>query len=80
MYHGSDRLSREIHVGQGLEEDDFLSVQDSFGDNPFEFGVVPVLETPLFTEKLYEKKPDVVSGVRVFFSGIAKSNYKSHLY
>lgn len=40
---------------------------------------MPVLETPLFTEKLYEKKPDVVSGVRVLFSGIAKSSYKSHL-
>lgn len=73
-----DRFSGEIHIGQWFQKDDFLSSENPFGDDPFEPGVFPILETRFVMEEIDEKKPDIVSGDGIFFSRVSESDDEFH--
>ncbi len=73
------RFARKIHKGHRLQENNLLSFKSSFGNYPFKFRILPVLKTPFISQKIHEKKPDIVSGVWIFFSRITKSDDEFHL-
>lgn len=76
----SDASAGVIHEGLGLYEENFSSGIICFTYFRLEFFLkVPFAPTPLSLEIFNHEETEVVSGSRIFFSGISQTNDTSRL-
>ena len=74
IHHTRDSISREVHEGHRLHEDDIFC----FRDDGMKSRVFPLASSESFSHVFDGKKSHIVSGVFVFFPRIAESDYDFH--
>lgn len=76
MHETRDRISGEIHESRRFKKENIASC--FFRDESLVLRLFPITEIPGFPKEIYHHKPDIMSGIFVFFPWISESDDHFH--